>query len=149
MVDYYRILNLKWNKEKGNITDELVEKHYIERVKICEEYGIKFFKTEAMLNEYRIILDSAYMALATENARKQYDELIDMLEHIQTKETEKQKNIEPKTRKVDTNNGKISSLKVAMQNITKTPDTKEILEQIKQKAQKDHLIPKPEELGER
>lgn len=149
MVDYYRILNLKWNKEKGNITDELVKKHYIERVKICEEYGIKFFKTEAMLNEYRIILDSAYMALATENARKQYDELIDMLEHIQTKKTEKQKNIKHKTAKVDTNKGKISNLKTAMQNMTKSPDTKEMLKQIKEKAQKEHPIPTPEELGER
>lgn len=150
MVDYYRILNLKWNKEKGNITNELVEKHYKERVKICDEYGIKFFKTEAMLNEYRIILDSAYMALANENARKHYDELMDMLEkHAQTKKAEKQKNIEPKTRKVDTNKGKITNLKNAMQNMTKTPDTKKMLEQIKEKAEKEHPIPKPEELGGR
>ena len=138
MIDYYRILNLSMQKKQGKITDELVKKNYDEAMKRAKEYE-NFFDNE--------ILNDAYRALANENARKHYDELIDMLEsHIQIKKTEKQKNIEPRTKKVDTNKGKISNLKVAMQNMSKSSDTKEILKQIKEKAQKEHSIPKPEEL---
>lgn len=141
MVDYYRILNLSMQKKQGKITDELVKKYYDEAMKRDKEYN-NFFDDE--------ILNDAYRALANENARKHYDELMDMLEtHEQTKKAEKRKNIEPKTRKVDTNKGKISNLKTAMQNMSKSPDTKEILKQIKEQAEKEHPISKPEELGER
>lgn len=138
MVDYYRILNLSMQKKQGKITDELVKKSYYEAIKRSKEYH-NFFDDE--------ILNDAYMALANENARKHYDELMDMLEkHAQTKKAEKQKNIEPKTRKVDTNKGKISNLETAMQNMSKSPDTKAILKQIKEQAEKEHPIPEEWEL---
>lgn len=137
MVDYYSILNLTIHKKRGEITNKLVKEHYEEAIKRCEEQRIKFFRTKENLDNYKEILNDAYMALANENARKHYDELMDMLEkHAQTK-------------KADTNKGKITNLKNAMQNMTKTPDTKKMLEQIKEKAEKEHPIPKPEELGER
>lgn len=137
MVDYYRILNLSMQKKQGKITDEMVKKHYDEAMKRKKDF-YNFFDDE--------ILNDAYLALANENARKHYDELMDMLEKdAQRKKSEKQINIESKTRKVDANKGKISNLKNAMQNMSKSPDTKEILKQIKEQAQKEHPIPKPEE----
>lgn len=138
MVDYYRILNLSMQKKQGKITDELVKKSYDEAMKRAKEYH-NFFDDE--------ILNDAYMALANENARKHYDELMDMLEtHKQIKKSEKQKSTEPKTTKADTNKGKISNLKTAMQNMSKSPDTKAILMQIKEQAEKEHPIPEEWEL---
>ncbi len=123
MVDYYKILNLSMQKKEGKITDELVKEYYDKAMKRVKEYN-NFFDDE--------ILNDAYMALANENARKHYDELMIMLEtHKQTKKAQRQ--------------GKISNLKSAMQNMAKTPDTEEILHQIKEKAKKSHPIQKPEE----
>ncbi len=139
MIDYYRILNLSMQKKQGKITDELVKEKYDEAMKRIKEYE-NFFDAE--------ILDDAYRALANENARKHYDELMTMLEEdAQAKKSRKQQGSEEKT--TELGKGKISSLKEAMQNMSKSPDTKEILKQIKEKAQKEHPIPKPEELGER
>ena len=116
MVDYYKILNLSMQKKEGKITDELVKEYYDKAMKRVKEYN-NFFDDE--------ILNDAYMALANENARKHYDELMIMLEtHKQTKK---------------------AHLKSAMQNMAKTPDTEEILHQIKEKAKKSHPIQKPEE----
>lgn len=139
MIDYYRILNLSMQKKQGKITDKLVKEKYDEAMKRIKEYE-NFFDAE--------ILDDAYRALANENARKHYDELMTMLEEdAQAKKSRKQQGSEEKT--TELGKGKISSLKEAMQNMSKSPDTKEILKQIKEKAQKEHPIPKPEELGER
>lgn len=136
MIDYYRILNLSMQKKQGKITDELVKEKYDEAMKRIKEYE-NFFDAE--------ILDDAYRALANENARKHYDELMTMLEEdAQAKKSRKQQGSEEKT--TELGKGKISSLKEAMQNMSKSPDTKEILKQIKEKAQKEHPIPKPEEL---
>lgn len=148
MIDYYKILRLALNKEKGNITDKLVKKRYDELIKVCREQG-KFFRNQDILDNYEMILNDAYLALANENARKHYDELMTMLEEdAQAKKSRKQQGSEEKT--TELGKGKISSLKEAMQNMSKkSPDTKEILKQIKEKAQKEHPIPKPEELGER
>lgn len=148
MVDYYSILNLTIHKKRREITNELVKEHYEEAIKRCEEQGIKFFKTKENLDDYKEILNDAYMALANENARKHYDELMNMLEkEEQAKKLRKQQKSGEKT--IGLGKGKISSLKEAMQNMSKSPDTKEILKQIKEKAQKEHPIPKPEELEER
>ena len=149
MVEYYySILNLGLQKKRGDIiTDELVKKHYDECMKRCLEQGIKLFGNEENLQEHIAMLKEAYRAIGTENARRYTDELIAMIEeHRKTRNLEKQKNIEPKTRKVDTDKGKISNLKTAMQNMSKSPDTKEILKQIKEKAQKEHPIPEEWEL---
>lgn len=136
MIDYYRILNLSMQKKQGKITDELVKKKYDEAMKRAKEYE-NFFDDE--------ILKDAYRALSNENARKHYDELRTMLEkEEQTKKLRKQQNSEEKT--TGLGKGKISSLKVAMQNMYKSPDTKEILKQIKEQAEKEHPISKPEEL---
>lgn len=135
MIDYYRILNLSMQKKQGKITDELVKKNYDEAMKRAKEYE-NFFDDE--------ILKDAYRALANENARKHYDELMNMLEkEEQAKKLRKQQKSGEKT--IGLGKGKISSLKETMQNMSKSPDTKEILKQIKEKAQKEHPIPKLEE----
>lgn len=135
MIDYYKILNLSMQKKQGKITDKLVKEKYDEAMNRVKEYE-NFFDDE--------ILNDAYRALANENARKHYDELMNMLEkEEQAKKLRKQQKSGEKT--IGLGKGKISSLKEAMQNMSKSPDTKEILKQIKEKAQKEHPIPKPEE----
>lgn len=135
MVNYYSILNLGLNKKRGNITDELVKNHYEKAMKFCEEQGIKFFGSME-------VLEDAYRAIGTENARKHYDELLYTIEeYMRTKKVEKL--IEQKSKKVELDKGKISNFKDAIRNITKNEDTKEILEQIKKQAQEKYPIPKP------
>ena len=72
-----------------------------------------------------------------EGMNKIYKQIMTMLEEdAQAKKSRKQQGSEEKT--TELGKGKISSLKEAMQNMSKSPDTKEILKQIKEKAQKEH-----------
>lgn len=144
MVEYYySILNLGLNKQRGDtITDELVKKHYDECMEQCEKQGIKLFGSEEKLQEHIALVKEAYRALATETARKYTNELIDKIDKYRL---EKKQNIKQEKTRLDLGKGKISNLKNAMQNMSKSPDTKEILKQIKEQAQKEHPIPKPEE----
>lgn len=144
MVDYYSILNLSLDKKRGNITDELVKRRYEEAMKICKEQGIKFFGSMEKLEENEEMLKDAYRALATENARKHYNELLSIIEeHKRTLKLEK--GIEQKATKLGLDKGKISDLKNAFQNMTRTKDTKEILGKIRKQAQEKYPISKPEE----
>lgn len=102
MVDYYKILNVSMQKKKGTLTDEMVEKNYIAKK---EQYlkmkknkdkmeNIDSVELQAILDGgYLDLLENAYYALKTENARLHYDELYASIEEYE-KELEKVKNEE-------------------------------------------------------
>ena len=144
MIEYcYSILNLNLDRKRGNITDELVEKRYLEALDRWDKQGIKFFKSEVKLQEYKEILKYAYERVKTKEDREEYDKLIYMQKRYE--QIINPKDRRKKSTKPNLNKGKITDLNKKMQ----SKSTKEMVEQIKRQAEKDYPIPTPEELEER
>lgn len=135
------MFGLSLAKQKGIITDEMVEKAYLDRiqkylefknrdsnninsVKINNEQLIAFLE-----NDYIELLEDGYYAIKTADARKHYDELLQMLEkHVQRS---KQEELKP-----------ITDLKAVIQSINKKPEsTTELIRKIKADAAEKHPIP--------
>lgn len=101
MIDYYKILNLSLQKQNGKITDEMVKRNYLAKIKIYQkmkekekyikskgkgqrlrlekaEENLSRFNSEEMneylLGDYLTLLQNAYNAIKTESDRKRYDE---------------------------------------------------------------------------
>lgn len=136
-MDYYKVLNLSLAKKKGKITDEMVKNNY--ESKRAQYLSMKKNKQPDSLNfnimsdelnaylqdDYLELLEDAFYALSTENARKHYDELLEMInEHIQNQRKLNVKQLDFKK----------------MIQFTKTVDTKELLDKIKNEASKKYPI---------
>lgn len=138
MIDYYKALNLSLAKQKGIITDEMVEKNYLakrqqylamkEAKKLqTKDINLKSEELAAFLeDDYLTLLEDAYYALSSDNARKHYDELMEKIkEHIEQQRKNKYTNI--------------NFEKMVKQ--TTTLDTKQLLDKIKQEAKEKYPIP--------
>lgn len=166
--NYYKILNLTIAKQKGSITDELVRKNYLQLkeqyIKLSEKTAINKVKkaksssikalTEIFSLDYKQILEDAYNALATENGRKHYDELLmEIEEHLKkTQETNKTKTNssnkeETEIAKMEEKQDFGKKFKEAIKNTNQSVNTKQILEKIKQEAEKKYSIDK--EIGDK
>lgn len=137
MIDYYKIFNLTLAKKKGTITDDMVrsayetkKEQYIKMQKNknlrSQNIGIASDELTAYLDgEYLQILQDAYYALSSENARKHYDELMENINrHIEEQRIIKSKN---------------SGLEEMIQSTNL--DTKELLDKIKKEAKQKYPIP--------
>lgn len=91
-MDKYKVLNLGMYKTKGQITDELVEKHYNLLKKQC----LQFYKDDPIKEEHLKILEDAYIALRTEADREKYDL------HEKKNEIEFKKRIKVNTQPINT-----------------------------------------------
>ena len=100
MDDYYKILNVSMQKKKGTLTDEMVEQNYsAKREQYLKMENIKrkidnvgSEELQALLEgRYLELLENAYYAIRTENARKHYDELCAIIEKYK-QELEQAKN---------------------------------------------------------
>ena len=157
MTDYYKILNVSLQKKKGTITDEMVEKNYEAKrqqfLKMQKAEGkMKIFGSDeigAILeNEYLDLLENAYYAIRTENARMHYDELYASIqEYLREKEQAKQN-----ARSEDKEDKKDQTMKEdSFQNILdtinkKNPTTDQLISKIKEEAEKKYPIKKPENI---
>lgn len=78
-MNFYKLLNLSLAKQKGTLTDQLVEKNYSN---IRQQYTQMMQKCAndkenvKKLEEHLKMLEEAYNAIKTENDRKQYDEYL-------------------------------------------------------------------------
>lgn len=144
MVNYYKILNLSLAKEKGTITDELVRKNY---VSIKEQ----FFKLQEN-NQINLksnyldidIIEDAYRALATENSRRHYDELVQNIsEYLEQKRSKQTNEIKEKATKQEERLQFNEMIKM----MSKPINTEELIEEIKKDAQRKHPI-QEQEIGE-
>lgn len=137
MIDYYKIFNLTLAKQKGTITDEMVRKAYETKkeqyIKMqknknlkSQNIGITSDELTAYLDgDYLQILQDAYYALSSENARKHYDELMENINrHIEEQRVIKSKK---------------SGLEEMVQSTNLS--TKELLDKIIREAKKKYPIP--------
>lgn len=146
MLNYYSVLNLGIAKKRGIITDEMVKKAYLDKRQRYLEWKDKDSMSSVEIYNEQIIafvednfldlLEDAYYATRTENARKNYDELLEILEsHIQNSK------IEEKNR-LSQNQKPITDLKDVIQSITRKPEsTGELIRKIREDAEVKHPFP--------
>lgn len=163
MEDYYKLLNLSMAKEKGMLTDEMVERNYNAK---REQYlkmkkagtnikGVNSGELDALNDgDYLQLLEDAYCALKTENSRKHYDELWSSIQanREKNKQNEEKTTVEHKEMaKEKTTNGYQETSKQPRDDFAKVlglmkemkndkPDTAQIIKKIRQEADEKYPL---------
>lgn len=146
MLNYYKILGLDSVKKEGLITDEMVEEAYSAKVQLYLKLKGNNMHSEKIDRERLVsfeeddfldLFKDAYYAIRTSDARKHYDELLEMLEdHIQKSKIEKRNT---KSIKTET----ITRLKQLIESSSKgSKDTNGLLKKIMEDAAEKYPIPK-------